>query len=150
MTQKNQNLPTRKSDFSEIFDRYARDFFSGLTPFSSGDLEGNFMPKVEVKESDKDYSVIAELPGIKESDINVSLKENTLIIEGERKSEKTVEDKGHFRSEFEYGNFYRAIPLLSDVDDKNVEASYKDGLLTISLSKKNDGKDKVVKIPISH
>lgn len=151
MTLRNQNLPVRRNDASDVFDRYARDFFSGvLAPFSGNDSDTGFMPRVEVKETDKEYHVIAELPGMKESDIHLSLKENTLVIEGEKRSEKKSEGKGFFRSEFEYGDFYRAIPLNSDVDDKKVEANYKDGLLTISLIKKNDGKEKTVKIPISH
>jgi len=153
MSLRNQNLPTRRNDrtFGDLFDRYARDFFSNaLTPWGEEGESAGFLPKIQVKESDTTYEVSAELPGLKENEINVTLRENSLIIEGEKKSESKNEEKGSFRSEFQYGRFYRSIPLEADVDNKNIEASYKDGLLTVLLKKRNDGVEKTVKIPIKH
>lgn len=155
---RSQNLPSRRSggDLSDVFDRWARDFFSGnLIPTGQGlslwGEEGeNFIPKIEVKESEKNYIVSAELPGMKEDDINVTLKENTLIIEGEKKTESKKEEKGFFRSEFQYGSFYRSIPLDADVDSKNVDASYKNGLLTVTLNKLKESAERTHKIQIKH
>lgn len=146
-----QNLPTRRSEsglntFSDLFEQYARDFFSPTFT----DFGGDFSPKVDVKETDKQFLVTAELPGMKEEDVTITLRENNLILEGEKKKETKEEDKGYFRSEIEYGSFYRTIPFSADVDDKKVDARYKDGILTVTLNKKNDGKDKTVKIPINH
>lgn len=147
----NKNLPTRRNEsglntFSDLFEQYARDFFSPAFT----DFGGDFSPKIDVKETDKNFLVTAELPGMKEEDVSITLRDNSLILEGEKKNESKQEEKGYFRSEIEYGNFYRTIPFSSDVDDKNVDARYKDGILTVTLTKKNDGMDKTVKIPIKH
>lgn len=138
------NLPTKFSDF---FDLYARDFFS---PMLGEENTETFMPKVEVHETEKGYSVRAELPGLKEEDINLSLDDNCLILQGEKRSEKKDEDKYHFRSEFSYGSFYRTIPFRVDVDDNNVEATYRDGILQVDLQKKADGTERTKKIEIKH
>lgn len=138
------NLPTKFSDF---FDLYARDFFS---PMLGEENTETFMPKVEVHETEKGYSVRAELPGLKEEDINLSLDDNCLILQGEKRSEKKDEDKNHFRSEFSYGSFYRTIPFRVDVDDNNVEATYRDGILQVNLQKKADGTERTKKIEIKH
>lgn len=148
---RNPNLPARRGEsgfgsFGDLFEQYAREFFS---PALSSE-PGVFNPKIDVKETDKTYSVTAELPGMKEEDVNITLRENNLIIEGEKRNEFKKEDKGYFRSEIEYGSFYRSIPFEADVDDKSVEARYRDGVLKVTLTKKNDGKERTVKIPIKH
>ena len=148
---RHNNLPARRREsgmesFTDLFEQYARDFFS---PALSNE-QRDFNPKIEVRETIKTYVVTAELPGMNEEDVSITLRENNLIIEGEKKSESKQEEKGYFRSEIEYGNFYRTLPIDADVDDKNVEAFYKNGVLTVTLIKKNDVKDKTVKIPIKH
>ncbi len=143
--QDNRQL-SRNNIFSDFFDLYARDFFS---PMMGEENTETFMPRVEVQENEKGYSVRAELPGLKEEDINLSLEDNCLILQGEKRSEKKEEDKKHFRSEFSYGSFYRTIPFRSDVDDNNIEANYRDGILTVNLSKKADGTERTKRIAIN-
>lgn len=146
-----EHVPAKRGqDITDVFDRWARDFFSNSFVPWSGEESGAFMPRIEMKESEKTYVVSAELPGLKEDDINVTLKENTLIIEGEKKSESKKEEKGFFQSEFQYGSFYRSIPLDTDVDSKNVDASYKNGLLTVTLNKLKESSEKTHKIQIKH
>ncbi len=142
-----ENLPAmgRGDLFSDLFGRYARDFFS---PYLDSEDRG-FNPKVEVKETDQGYQVLAELPGLSEKDINLSLQDNSLIIEGTKEQSSSNESKGYYRSEFSYGSFYRSIPLRSDVDDKKIEATYEDGILKVSLVKRDDGVEKTRKIPIN-
>lgn len=147
---KNQSLSTRNSnpislwqrEMNNFFDRFGRDI-GGLDM----DLTG-FTPRIEIKEEAKHYTVCAEVPGIKESDINVSLRDNNLILEGERKSESKKEEEGFFSSEFSYGNFYRSIALDEEVDPDSVKASYKDGVVTIELDKVKASTHKTKKIPI--
>lgn len=151
----NNHLPSRRNERSlssftgidDLFDQFRREF---LSPdfLNVGDI--NFMPKVEIKESDKNIFVCAELPGIKEKDINVTLKENNLIIEGEKRTERKQEEKGYFKSEFSYGSFYRAIPLHAEVDADKVEASYKNGILEVNLIKLEESKQTAKKIAIKH
>jgi HSP20 family protein len=140
---RNQNpITSWQNEMNNLFDRFGRDMGTldvDLTDFS---------PRVEIKEKDKHYTVCAEVPGIKESDINVTLKDNNLILEGERKSESKKEEEGYFSSEFSYGSFYRSIPLDEEVNPDTVKASYKDGILTVELDKIKATPQKTKKIPI--
>jgi HSP20 family protein len=79
-------------------------------------------------------------------DLDVQVTENTVAIRGERKSETKSEDKGVTRSEFHYGKFQRIIPLPARVQNTNVKAEYKDGILTLTLPKTEAEKNKVVKV----
>ena len=145
-------LPTRRSErtplqeMEDIFDRFRRDFYS---PDLSRDTEG-FSPRVELEETEKNIFVSAEIPGMKEKDINVSLKDNNLIIEGEKQSQKKKEEKGYYRSEFSYGSFYRSIPLSAEVDTNKVEATYRNGVLAITLNKLEESKQTTKRIEIKH
>lgn len=128
-------------ELSNLMDRFDRDLVSDFS------FEG-IVPRVEIKEKDKKYIIKAEVPGMTEDDINVTLRENSLILEGERKSESEKEEKGFFSSEFSYGRFYRAIPLDEDVNADKVKASYKNGILTVELEKVESAIHNAKKIPI--
>lgn len=152
----NRNQLTRRNDkgLGGIFDRYAKDFFSpyleefednGTSSFGGTD----FMPKIEVKETKKGYKVSAELPGLKEEDIQLSLERNALVLQGEKHEEKTEDEQGRWRSEVTYGRFYRSIPLQEDVDEENINAHYDKGILKIELKKKKEGESGRRKIPIN-
>lgn len=132
------------NDMNSLFDKYGRD----LSLFDENDLE--FSPKIEVKETDKGYFVRAEVPGMEEKDLDISLSDNSLILKGERKSEKKEEDKSHYFSEFKYGSFYRSIPLEEEVDSNNVSATYKDGILNVEIKKNPSASPKQKKISIKH
>lgn len=151
MAFKNLNLPTERTgsplvsfrnEMNDFFDRFAREIFPDTD-------SGNFMPRVELKDNGTSYTLSAELPGLKEEDINVSLEDNALILQGERKNETKKEGKGFYRSEFSYGSFYRAIPLASDVNAETVEASYDNGVLKVTMDKVPEIENKSKKIPIT-
>lgn len=148
---KNQSLTTRtqnplsswQREMNSLFDRFNRDLWD-TSEFGGGE----FSPRIEVKERDKGYVVCAEVPGIKESDISVTLRDNNLVLEGERKSESRSEEEGFYRSEFSYGSFFRSIPLGDEVNPDSVRASYKDGILTVEMDKIKPSSHKSKKIPI--
>jgi len=149
MAQSN-NLPTNRRNqdsrfLTDFFDLYAREFFSPMLD----EKQESFLPKVEVRETEKGYQVRAELPGISEEDIDLSLDDNCLILKGERRSEEKDEQEGNYRSEFSYGSFYRTIPFRADVDDDAIEATYRNGILNVSLVKKRDGTERSKKIEIN-
>lgn len=119
-------------EIDNLFDRF--DWF----PTRFGEYEerfGSFTPKINIKENKKNIEVSAELPGMDENDIDVTLSDNTLTIKGEKKSE--VEDKreDYYRIERSYGSFYREIPLPEGTDKEKTEASFKKGVLKIMLPK---------------
>ena len=109
---------------------------------------GTFVPKIDLRESDKEYRVTAELPGMDEKDVGVSLSGENLIIEGEKKEEHESEHDGYYRAERSYGAFRREISL-PDVDLESVKAEFKKGVLRITLKKTPDAQSKVKRIPIS-
>lgn len=143
LTTRNENpLNTWQREMNNVFDRFSKELDL------SGSLE-DFSPKVEVNETEKGYMVKAEVPGMSEKDINIYLRDNNLVLEGERRSESKKEKKGHFMSEIRYGSFYRSVPFQEDVNPDNVKASYKDGMLTIELEKVETNSSKTKKISIT-
>jgi len=134
-------------EMNQLFDDFFRDF--DIAPFRfGGDRLRTFSPSIDIKESDKEISIKAELPGMDEKDIEVNLLEDRLTIKGEKKEEK--EDKGsdYYQMERSYGSFSRVIALPEFVDTKKAEATFKNGVLSIKLPKTEEAKVKGMKIPI--
>ncbi len=107
-----------------------------------------WVPSVDVKEKQDKIVIKAELPGMKKEDISISLEDNILLIKGEKKHEEKKEDKeeGYYYRECSYGSFQRAINLPSKVKEEKVDASYKDGVLNITMSKAEETKTKQIDI----
>ena len=106
----------------------------------------NWMPAVEVIEKTSKFIIKAELPGMEEEDVDVSLAGNYLVIRGEKKRDSEIVEDECCRSEFLYGNFYRNIPIPATVDSEKIEASYKNGVLEITLPKIKAKQPKKIKI----
>ncbi len=110
-------------------------------------VEAEWLPAIEVIDKEDKYVVRAELPGMKEADVDVSVVGgDTLHIKGEKKTEAEVKDKDYYFSERSYGSFFRSIGLPSHVDNENIEASFEDGVLEVSLPKAPDVKPKKISI----
>jgi HSP20 family protein len=111
-------------------------------------LERNFLrvPAAEIEETKDAIHLKLEVPGMEAKDIDVQVTENAVLISGERKSETKTEEKGITRSEFQYGKFRRVIPLSARIQNTNVTAEYKDGILNLTLPKTEAEKNKVVKV----
>jgi HSP20 family protein len=122
--------------------RWFDDFFGGfgLTPFRGFFDESweTFSPRVNVVEGDEEIKVSAELPGMDEEDINVSLSQGVLTISGEKKQEEEQKGENYYRLESSYGSFQRSLPLPCEVDESKAEAVFKKGVLTINLPKTAD------------
>jgi len=104
------------------------------------------MPAVDVFDKKDKFIVKAELPGMKEEDIDVSVVGDTLSIKGEKKTETEVKDEAYYRCERTYGSFYRSIPLPSTVDANKIEASFEDGVLEVVLPKSAEVKPKKIAV----
>ncbi|WP_291317422.1 Hsp20/alpha crystallin family protein [Desulfuromonas sp.] len=103
------------------------------------ETETDFLsPRIDLAETDKEITVTAEMPGLDEKDIEVSLERDHLVVRGHKQAEKEEKGKHIYRAERSYGAFHRAIPLPCEIDDKKVKAVYKKGLLTIRLPKSPD------------
>lgn len=135
---------TLHREMNRLFDDVFRGFGgAGLSPL----MEGQFgWPKIELSETDKALTVSAELPGMTEKDVNVEINNGVLTIRGEKKNER--KDEGKYFTERYYGAFERQIPL-QDVEEDKAEASFKDGVLTVSLPKSENPRAGVKRIAIN-
>jgi HSP20 family protein len=131
--------------------RIFNDFFRGwdLDPPGGAEVRfGFFQPSIDVKQSEKEIVVRAELPGLDEKDVEVLLSDDALTLRGEKRAEKEEKGKTYYHMERSYGSFNRVIPLPGGVDQKKVQAQFKNGVLTILLQKTEAAKTKGRKIPI--
>lgn len=108
-----------------------------------------WLPAIDVFEKEGKLVVKAEIPGMEENDIDVSVEGDALIIRGEKKTEKEVKEQDYYRSECSYGSFMRSVPLPSTVDKDKVEAKYENGVLEVTLPKLAEEKAKKVKIAVA-
>ncbi|MBD6615626.1 Hsp20/alpha crystallin family protein [Komarekiella sp. 'clone 1'] len=107
------------------------------------------VPAAELKETEDAIHLKLELPGIEAKDLDLQVTQNAVYLSGERKSEAKTEDKGVIKSEFHYGKFQRVIPLSVRIQNTNVTAEYKDGILNLTLPKAEEEKNKVVKVNLA-
>ena len=105
------------------------------------------VPRVDIKETKNELVVSVEIPGMEKKDINVAMKEGVLTVSGEKKSEARNENESWHRIERVYGAFQRSFYIPLDVDETKIKAAYKDGVLNVTLPKKEEAKPK--EIPIS-
>ena len=120
-----------RREMDSVFDNFFRGF--DLEPFDA--RSGAFTPRVDVTENEKEIKISAELPGMDEKDIDVSLQNDMLTIKGEKREEKEDKGKDFYRMERSYGSFSRTIPLPAEVEIDNVDAKFKKGVLSITLPK---------------
>lgn len=111
-------------------------------------MERAWSPAIDIQEKENKIDIKADLPGVKKEDVNVSVEDDTLLIEGKREEKKDLEEEGYRRRERFYGNFCRELGLPSSVDRENIKASYKDGVLELTLPKKEEAKRKQIDIDI--
>jgi HSP20 family protein len=103
-------------------------------------------PSVDIYETDSDIVVKVEVPGMSAKDFDVRIESNVLILKGERKFEKETKEENYHRVERSYGSFSRSFALPTGVKEDKIAAEYKDGILKISLPKKEEVKPKSIKI----
>jgi HSP20 family protein len=111
--------------------------------------EVTWSPAVELKETETEIILRAQIPGIDAKDLNVEISEESVSITGEHREEKKVDEKGLFRSEFRYGRFERLVPLPSGVKNDQVKSEFKNGLLTLTMPKLPKADRKVVKVDLA-
>jgi HSP20 family protein len=105
-----------------------------------------FLPRFDVKETKEGYLIQADLPGVKEDDLEVSVAGNVLNVSGSREEEQKQEDERYFTMERSYGQFTRAFTLPEGIDPESIRADLKDGVLVIGLKKKPDLQAKKISI----
>lgn len=132
------------------FDRLFREAFSPLFGKREGELSTRaWAPAVDIFETENSIVLKAELPGVDPKDVEVRVEDNTLYLKGERKFEKETKEENYHRIERSYGSFARSFVLPNSMDAEKVAAEYQDGLLTLTLPKREEAKPKTIKINVS-
>ena len=130
------------------FDTFFDDAFGSLlkTDFYN---EGRLSPSVDVYEKNDEYVINAEIPGLSKEEIKIDVKDGSLTISGEKKYEDKNEDENYIRVERRSGKFERTFNLPENVNAESVSASYKNGVLQVSLPKKEEAKPKQIDIKVN-
>ena len=123
--------------FTDFFGRRSQDH--NLTPWA---------PAVDIFEGEHELVVKADLPDIKPEELDIRVENNILTIRGERKFEKKVDEKNYLRVERSYGSFARSFSLANTVNTEAIKADYKDGVLTLSIPKREEAKPKQIKVNV--
>jgi HSP20 family protein len=134
-----QELNTVQRQFNRLFDE-------AMLPATFVEKTFPKVPAAELQETEDAIHLKLEVPGMEAKDLDVQVTEKAVYISGERKSEAKTEEKGTTKSEFYYGKFERVIPLPARIQNTNVTAEYKDGILNLTLPKTEQEKHKVVKV----
>ncbi|MFZ2301063.1 MAG: Hsp20/alpha crystallin family protein [Gallionella sp.] len=141
--------------FGELEDISSRlnRIFGRVTTRSEPDREmlatADWMPSVDISETDTAYLVKGEIPGVKKEDVRVTIQDGMLTIQGERKQEKEEKGKKFHRIERSYGSFVRSFRLPDDTDENKVKAEFKDGMINVTLPKSAKAKAKAVEVSVS-
>ena len=126
-------------EMNRMFDDFARSFELEMPPHFSGNW-----PRVEIDDSENEVKIVAELPGMDQKDIDISLTDGMLTIKGEKQSETN----GASYSERWHGRFERSLRLGPDVDPDQVNAEMKNGVLTVTAKKRPEAQRQVKRIPV--
>ncbi|MDY6407425.1 MAG: Hsp20/alpha crystallin family protein [Pseudomonadota bacterium] len=118
-----------QSDINRLFDAF-------MSPLDTTETHSAMVPKLDVAELKDRFEIKAELPGMEEKDIDLSIEDGLLTISGEKKAETEEKDKGYYLKECSYGTFSRSVRLPDNIADDKIEAKFKKGVLTIDLPKK--------------
>lgn len=131
-----------QSDINRLFESF-------MSPFERTEVPSAVSPKLDIAELKDKYEIKAELPGMEEKDINLSVDDGLLTISGEKKTETEDKNKGYYLKECSYGTFSRSVRLPDNVADDKIAAKFVNGVLTIDMPKKAEAVAKSRKIAIS-
>lgn len=139
-----RELEEMTNRLSRLFERPALRTGNGREALTVAD----WMPSVDISETDTEYLIKAELPEVKKEDVHVTLQEGVLTIQGERKQEKEEKGKKFHRVERSYGGFVRSFTMPDYVDDTKVKAEFKEGILNLHLPKSEKAKPKAIEVRV--
>jgi len=143
----------RFEPFRDLQDRMNRLFSESYRSSPTGEedwaLGGSWAPAVDIYEQDNNIVLKAELPGVDPKDVDIRLENNTLTLRGERKFDEEVKKENYHRVERAYGAFTRSFTLPTVVDQGNIKAEFKDGVLRVTLPKREEAKPKQIQINVA-
>ena len=139
-------------ELEDVSNRLNRIFGQSLARSESGQnmlAVADWAPSVDISETDSEYLIKGEIPGVKKEDVKVTIQDGMLTIQGERRQEKEEKGKKFHRIECSYGSFARSFRVPSDADESSVKAEFKDGMLNVTLAKSEKAKPKSINVSVS-
>lgn len=140
----NRSLRTLQNEIDQVFNR--------LFPTSEGNNDRNesttrmWAPRTDMVETADNYEIRLDLPGLSKDDLKINMQERQLTVSGERRHEARNEDDEYVRVERAFGHFHRSFTLPQSIQENNIEASYQDGVLTITVPKAEESKPRQIEI----
>lgn len=139
------DLNVLRRQMDDIFSRSLGNFFDN----GEGETMSSWAPAMDVIERENEVILRAELPGLSEEDVEITIENNTLSLRGEKRFEEEAEDGNYRRVERRYGSFYRSFSLPSTVDQESIDANFKNGVLEIGLPKVEQAKPRKITVKAS-
>ena len=150
------NLPIFRSRFTEIannrenieniFAEFFNDFNRPSSSLLSETVRASLLPRLNISETDNKYFIEAELPGVKQSDLELKLDNNILVIKGKTEESKESKERNYFMRERYYGSFQRSLTLPNNINENDIIANFKDGILNIEITKKLENSTKSIEV----
>ena len=149
-------IPCKKSNYLvdpflgwDDFHKQVDQLFNfSMSPWTTGGLLEGSAPAIDIYDAGDDLVVKVDLPGLSKDEIKISVQDNQLVLKGEKKKENEVKEENSLRTERFFGSFYRSVRLPSQVDAGKAKAKYVDGVLTLTIPKKEEAKPKDIKIDV--
>ena len=136
------DLQKLQSEINDLFDVGARSENAGL-------FDRSVSPSVDIIESEHDFSIICELPGLEQKDIDLSITSNIITIKGEKKGKNELKEKGKlYKKESWSGSFQRTLSMPESIDSEKIKAELSNGILTINVPKKEEMKAKQIAVKV--
>lgn len=135
-------------EIEDIFDRYTRAMGWPLTQGQEMVTKGDWAPRVDISETEKELLIQAEIPDVRKEDVKVMVEDGILEIRGERKAHREEKDRTFHRVERFYGSFYRSFALPDNVDETKIKATFKEGMLDLTIPKVAQPKRKGIEVKL--
>ena len=141
-------MGTDARDRGHVRPLHEGDGLGGLASQRGRSSSRRLTPRVDISETDKEFAIKAEIPDVQKEDVKVSVDNGVVTIQGERKQEKEEKGKKFHRVERYYGSFVRSFTLPDNIDEANIKASFKDGMLNLQIPKSAVAKPKSIEVKV--
>ncbi len=135
-------------EIEDMFDRYTRAVGLPRSGSQEAITAGDWSPRVDISETDKEIVIKAEIPDVNKNDVKGNVENGVLTIQGEKKREKEAKGKKFHRVECNYGSFTRSFSLPENIDETKIKASFNDGMLNLKIQKTKDAKQKAIEVKV--
>lgn len=140
------DIASNRRNIENIFEEFFNDFHRLSSPLLSETVRASFLPKLNISETDNKYFIEAELPGVKQDEVELKLDNNILTMKGKTEENNEKKERNYFMRERYYGSFQRSLTLPNNINEDDINATFKDGILNIEITKKQENSTKKIEV----